>query len=280
MPKSRLGRVLVLITIEGVHILEKINSKDNAKIKEYAKLFSSKSYRDSTGLFCVEGYKLVKEAEKSGVKIETVFVTSDCLSRYGEELEKLFQETKTFLIAPELEKKLTEQKSPQGIYAVCKKRGGLSDISAVRSGKYVMLVNLQDTGNVGTIIRTAEALGLNGVVTTAKTCDVHSPKVVRGSMGSVFRMPVFIVPDEYEAVETFKKSGMTVYASVVDSSAKSLNDTEFSKNAVLLIGNEGNGLEQALSDKASEKITIKMSGNTESLNASMASCILMWEMSK
>lgn len=260
--------------------MEKINSKDNAKIKEYVKLFSSKSHRDKEGLFCVEGIKLLKEAQKSSVQIETVFLTASCLDRYGKELEKLFQKTNVFLIAPELEKKLSEQKSPQGIYAVCRKNVSKFDISSVKEGKYVMLVNLQDTGNVGTIIRTAEALGLSGVIMTAKTCDPYSPKVIRGSMGSVFRMPLFIAEDEYEAVESFKKSGMTVYASVVQSTAKSLSDTVFSKNAVLLIGNEGNGLPEDLSEKASEKITIKMAGNTESLNASMASCILMWEMSK
>lgn len=260
--------------------MEKINSRDNPKIKEYAKLFSSKSKRDESGLFCVEGYKLLKEAEKSGVKIETVFVTSDCLKRYGEELEKLFQDAKAYLIAEEIEKKLTEQKSPQGVYAVCRKKENISEIGSVSKGKYVMLVNLQDTGNVGTIIRTAEALGIKGVILTSKTCDPFSPKVIRGSMGSVFRIPIIVAEDEYQAVEAFKKANMTVYASVVDSDATSLSDASFSDNSVLLIGNEGNGLEKTLAESASERITIRMSGNTESLNASMASCILMWEMSK
>ncbi|MEG0692676.1 MAG: RNA methyltransferase, partial [Oscillospiraceae bacterium] len=140
--------------------------------------------------------------------------------------------------------------------------------------------DLQDTGNVGTIIRTAEAVGIDGIIMTNKSCDIYNPKVIRGTMGSVFRMNFMITDDCSGLLTNFMQHNVKTYASVIHKEATSLEDVLFTSPSVLLIGNEGNGLSMEIQSLCSEKITIKMAGNTESLNASMAACILMWEMTK
>ncbi len=214
-----------------------------------------------------------------------VFVTTTLIEKKSQELEKLFQTAKCFVITPEIEEKLSQTKSPQGIFAICGKldKSITLDTMYLR-GKYIMLVNLQDAGNVGTIIRTAEAVGIDGVILTKKTCDIFNSKVIRGSMGSVFRMKTLIVDDEFKTIKSLTENGVKTYASVVDNEDDNnivdLSNVGFENPCVLLIGNEGNGLSASLSDKCTNKVTIKMNGNVESLNASMAACILMWEMVK
>lgn len=269
-------RVIIVMLNEDI-----ISSKDNKWVKEYVKLTTLKSYRKQKEMFGVEGVKLVKEAFENNLKIEMVFVTSQCLEKNHQVLEKLFQNIKCYIITTDIEKKMSQTKTPQGIFAICSGLNKLLKIQDIAlSGRYIMLADLQDAGNVGTIIRTAEAMGINGIIASVNTCDMLSPKVIRGSMGSIFRMPVMLVDDIFEAVNCFKNNNIKVYASVLDKSAVSIDEVEFEKPCVVLIGNEGNGLSQDIVDLCNQKITIKMQGNAESLNASMAACILMWEISK
>lgn len=261
--------------------MEEISSRDNKLIKEYTKLSSSKSYRDKQMLYTLEGVKLAVEAFNNKQELEVVFVTQLCYEKHQSELEKLFQTVRLYIITEEISKKLTEQNSPQGIYVICKKVDkNLSLDKIYSSGRYIMLVDLQDSGNVGTIIRTAEAMGIDGIITTAKSCDIYNPKVIRGSMGSIFRMEFLNVTDTTEFISCLTQNNVKTYASVLDSDAVSLEQVNFSKPCVMLIGNEGNGLTGEVKALCSQRVTIKMSGNTESLNASMAACILMWEMTK
>lgn len=260
---------------------ERITSKDNRWVKEYVRLAGSKSHREETGLFAVESVKLVREAGLSDAVFRMIFITETCLRKRGGELEELLEREKFSIISEELESKLSLTKTPQGIYAVCEKLDKrLSMDTILNNGKYVLLAGLQDTGNVGTIIRTAEALGIDGVLLTADTCDPYHPKVIRGSMGSVFRMPFAIVPDLPARLESWGEAGVQTCASVLDEGAVSLDRVTFREPSVLLIGNEGNGLENQIAAACTERITIPMRGKTESLNASMAACILMWEMGK
>lgn len=217
------------------------------------------------------------------LNFEMVFVTQACYDKHLLELEKLFQPSSMCLniISDEVSKKMSEQTSPQGIYAICKKLDKMLSVDKIyNKGKYIMLVNLQDCGNVGTIIRTAEAVGVEGIIMTSKSCDIYNPKVIRGSMGSVFRMKFLIEEDCETLLSKLSENGVSSYASVVSNEATSLHDVAFKNPSVLLIGNEGKGLDEVFQNLCSEKITIKMSGKTESLNASMAACILMWEMTK
>ncbi len=261
--------------------MEKITSKDNRWIKEFAKLSSLKSHRDDTGLFALESVKLLREAFQSGIRLSAVLVTERCLEQHEEMLTPILAGSPSFLIDSDLEKKLSLQKNPQGIYGIGVKLDKTLSLDTIKTnGKYVMLCDLQDAGNVGTIVRTAEALGISGIVTTKGTCDFYNPKVIRGSMGSVFRMPFLVAENAGDFLIELSRCGVQTCASVLDSDAVSLDEMEFREPSVLLIGNEGNGLPQSVADVCSRKVTIRMAGKTESLNASMAACILLWEMTK
>ena len=262
--------------------MEKLTSKENSLIKEYVKLATSKKDRDSAGLFVIEGVKLLGEAVRSKLSVQTVLITEECLSRHGAGvLSGLPPETKIYQIADALEGRLTRQVTPQGVYAILPKLDKtLTEAKIEKEGKYLFLCGLQDTGNMGTLFRTAEAMGIRGVFLTKDTCDAYNPKVLRGSMGSIFRMPFCVVDKPLEFLSEVNGQGTASYASVVSSEAPSVKETIFQPASLLLIGNEGNGLEQGLIEACSHRVTIRMSGNAESLNAAAAACILMWEMTK
>lgn len=257
-----------------------LTSKDNRLIKLYAKLCGSKSTREKEGLFTVEGFKLFFEAIRSGMTVTTVFVTETLFEKRKEELLPLFACCgEVYLIPHSLENKLSQVEAPQGIYAMVEKPSLLTD-AITPCKKAVLLCDLQDAGNVGTIIRTAEALGITHIYATAHTCDFYNPKVVRSTMGSLFRMQLGVVSDAVSGIKSAQENGVTVYASVVSGEAKAVGSFAFDENSLLLIGNEGNGLTAESAEAADHRITIKMTGNAESLNASAAACILMWEMKK
>lgn len=261
--------------------MEKITSRENRLVKQFVRLSNSKRERTGSGLCALEGVKLVLEAAASGLRFSYLLVTKECLERYGEKLEPALGGQRVFEIPEELEARLSQQKTPQGIYAVAEKLDKTLPLAKIKkSGRYVMLTDLQDAGNVGTIFRTAEAFGVDGVILTRRTCDPYHPKVLRGSMGSVFRLPVCTVEEPVPFLRELCDSGVAAYASVLDEKACPLDQVAFSRPCVLLIGNEGNGLDPAVLSVCQYRITIPMEGPTESLNASMAAGILLWEMSK
>jgi len=254
--------------------MEKITAKDNEKIKRYVKILTSKKYRDEEKLFAIEGVKLFEEAKRSNLEIEKVFVTEKFINRYGEEFFEGVS-AEIYEISEVLEKKIASSLTPQGIYAICKKLDKPLNLDKIENnGCFVALWNLQDPGNVGTIFRVADAMGISGVILSENCCDVYNMKTIRSAMGSLFRMP-FLVTDMGEFLASKK---LTSYAAVVDKDAKKVTDVKFNNNSVVVIGNEGNGLtaEQVLC--CDERITIPMKGNAESLNAAMAATILIWEM--
>ena len=129
------------------------------------------------------------------------------------------------------------------------------------------------------IIRTADALGLDGVI-FSESCDIYNPKTVRATMGSIFRIPVYHEVSSDILFERLKEAEIPSYAAVVDDNAASVSDMTFDKGGAVFIGNEGNGLSEEIQGMCSKSITIKMTGNTESLNAAMAAGIIMWELMK
>ena len=261
--------------------METITSKDNSKIKLYVKLSLHKKDRDKENLFTLEGRKLIEEAYKSKLLFKNVFLTEDAWKKNENLIKDLSSVADCCIISDEISDKISLQNTPEGIYAVCKKLDKSLSIDKIYdNGLYIMLSNLQDTGNMGTIIRTAEALGVSGIILGGTPCDIYNHKVLRGSMGSVFRVPFFYAPDEKSFIKDAMCNGVDTYASVVDGDACDITQISVKEPAILLIGNEGNGLDDALADICSKKVTINMKGNTESLNASIAAAILMWEMLK
>lgn len=263
--------------------MQKITSKDNPSVKLYRKLLSGKKYRRENGLFVLEGVRLIEDAVKENAELHSVFVTEDCykkLSQHGEALDFLERGgVNSFLIPDEFGDKFSDTDNPQGIFAVCGMLDKPAFSDTIRNGgKYLLLHSLQDPGNLGTIIRTADAVGVDAVF-LADCCDLYNPKVIRSTMGSIFRLNVSEIDFERDFPE-FEKQGIPTFAAVVDSDAVSLTSCDFSRGGAVLIGNEGNGLPKEVSEMCSERLTIKMQGNVNSLNAAMAAGIIMWELMK
>ncbi len=258
--------------------MEKITARDNEKIKRYKKLASQKKARDEQGLFVIEGVKLFEEAVRSNVEVERAFLSERFLPRW-ENLKKPNDMPPVYLISEEVERKIAVSLSPQGIYAVCKKLDKPLNLGKIdNNGKFIALWDLQDPGNVGTIFRAADAMGISGIVISENCCDLYNLKTIRSAMGSLFRVP-FVVTD----MKTFLREYGEVlhpYAAVVDKNALPLLKVDFASGGLVVIGNEGNGLSPDQVSCCRDRLTIPMPGSAESLNAAMAATIIIWEMAK
>lgn len=256
--------------------MEKITSKSNNVIKHTKKLFTSHKDRVKFSQFALEGARLCFDALNSECGADILLLTQNACEKYCEKcaaLEKAFK--KSYLISDDLAAYLSETKNPQGVFAVCSKRK--DDFYPEVGKKYIALDKIQDPSNLGAIIRTAEALGIDGAV-LGGCCDIYNPKVLRASMGGVFRLPILICDDLAANIKNLKALGFSVYAAVPDSTATDIKNIEFSGSNVCVIGNEGNGVSDQVKDSCSGLLTINMLGRAESLNASVAAAIVMWEM--
>lgn len=258
--------------------MKEINSKDNKLIKYIKKLQTSSKFRREEGLFVAEGLRVCVEAALSKVPVKYVLLTENALSKHKEELAPLLAYTdEIYLASDKAMSAACDTTTPQGVICVIKTLDNNIDLDTINN-KYILLENLQDPSNLGTVLRTADALGLNGVIMTRDCCDVYSPKVCRGAMGALFRVPLMIIESAPEFIRSFNAKGNS-YAAVVRD-ADSVCNTDFSGNCLIAVGNEGNGLIKETIEACSGRITIRMSNNAESLNASIAAGILMWEMIK
>lgn len=258
-----------------------ITSKDNPNIKLFRKLTESKKYRRETGMFPLEGTRLISDALLENAELHSVFVTESFSAKHDKQGEALnFPEgTSLYYISDELGKSISDTSSTQGVFAICRPLSKPRFMQTIKhGGKYLLLCGVQDPGNLGTIIRTADAVGLDGVF-LSDCCELYNPKVIRSTMGSLFRLNVSEVDFE-EIFPFFAERGVPTYAAVVDRDAFSLTDCDFSEGGAVLIGNEGNGLPKDIAERCTKKLTIKMNGNINSLNAAMAAGIIMWELEK
>lgn len=254
---------------------KRITSKDNAFIKRIALLQSSARERKNEGEFVVEGLRILLDCYENQVHFLSLVITDEFLNRHSQEAQKLSKNSQeTIVVNDAVFLKISDTKNPQGILATVKMPK--TDAAEIKkSGRYVALENVADPSNLGAVSRTAEALGIDGIILSSNGCDPYSPKALRSSMGTLLRMPV-IVCDDFTA--TLKNSGLSLFACVV-SGGKAITDVEFDDGSVVIIGNEANGLTKDVTDIA-ESITIPMSGRAESLNAAVAAAIAMWELVK
>ncbi len=256
---------------------EIIKSKDNPIIKLYQKLSSQKKERLLYGLFVLEGLRIVQDAFSENADVKHLLVTADAMKRYSDVFSQVdLSNTKLVVISNELGNKIAQTEKTQGVFAICA-FPYQTEISFKESGKYIVLNELQDPGNVGMIIRTADALGIDGIIMCG-SCDLYSPKVIRSTMGSVFRMKIWINNDRDNLFEVLEKNNITSFASVIDTDADNVKTTDFSGSCAVFIGNEGNGLPKEVSERCDHRVTIRMNGTINSLNAAMAAGILMWEL--
>ncbi len=255
--------------------MEKITSKNNILVKDTKKLFTSSKARHENRRFALEGARLCFDVLNSVYEPDVLLFTEDIYARYRNEIDALSKKAnKSFLINEQVSEKLSETKSPQGVFLTVK----MKDNEAMfASGKIVALDNVQDPANVGAIVRSAEALGIDGIV-TYNCCDVFNSKALRASMGSILRMNIVDSSDLEQTLVSLKSQGFKIYSTVPSSNAAKITQFDFSGNAVSVIGNEANGVEENIKAVSDGLITIPMLGRAESLNAGVAAAITMWEM--
>lgn len=257
-----------------------ITSKDNPKIKEFRKLCTSRKHRLLSRRFALEGARLVCDALKSDAELLTLFVTEAGISRLGGDFDRLaVRARETLLISDALAPSLAETESPQGVFAICAGRLFLPGLPAVAPNGALLLASLQDPGNVGTIIRSADAFGLSCVILTADCPDPAAPKVLRASMGAALRLPVYCADDAPAAVQALRQSGMAVYAAALGDGSLPVDAVSLD-NAVVAIGNEGAGLPPDVQTACTGRVILPMNAESESLNAAMAATVFAWELSR
>lgn len=259
--------------------MESITGRANEKIKYAVRLRDSAAFRKSEGRFFIEGARLCADAASSGEDIQMLFATQAAFEKYAEYIGRILPVCRQpYIISEEVADKLSDTKNAQGIFCVCKMLDKNANISKIiYDGKYVALEELSNPSNFGAICRTAEALGLDGIIVSGG-CDIYSPKAQRAAMGALFRLPVIGCGDFCAFAGELKAHGMNVLASVPSADARQITAIDKTRGTVLIIGNEGNGLSQAAIDAATECVTIPMKGRAESLNAAAAASIMMWEM--
>ena len=249
--------------------MKKITSKDNEKIKYVAKLILNKKFRETEKKFVVEGFKAVYEACCFGLKLREVFVHHSFLEKF-----EFLDENKLTLFDDNILKKISTTESFSKCVAVFDMLDySLNDLKTKNT--IVLLENIKDGGNLGTIIRSANAFGVDGIVLYGDTIDLYNPKVIRSSVGNFLKIPIVKVNDIEAIKTTFKLH--TFYATKVDTDVD-LKTIKFEEKKVIMFGSEAEGLSNKLFDLADNFFTIKMQNRVESLNLSVAASIVFYSL--
>ena len=281
-----------------------ITSASNEKLKNIKKLSKSSKERNEQSLFIVEGIRMFREIPPE--EIESVYVSETGAEKFEDELKaalgKDYQSRDDYyVVSDRVFSGVSDTGTPQGILALVRQK--VNNLSIVLNEKceksekieksdevlsledngldasnnsFILIIEkLQDPGNLGTIIRTAEGAGVTGIIISSDSVDIYNPKVVRSTMGSIFRMPVYVSDDLIRDIECLKEKGITVYGAHLK--GQNIYDKNFKASCAFLIGNEGNGLSEEVSKTAEELIKIPMKGKVESLNAAISTAVIAYE---
>jgi len=252
-----------------------ITSKDNEIIKNVRKL-KEKKYRDLNNEYIVEGVKMIKEAILEEAKIKLIVVCEDNANSGAIDKKLLYEIAKyeCIYVSKKVFDLISDVQTPQGMLAVIEKENSEDKIDYTED-VIVVLDGIQDPGNLGTILRTIDSCGLKQVIVSKETADSYNPKVVRSTMGAIFRVKVIESHSLLDTLKNMKKHKYKIMATSLETD-HSIYDVEYNKK-VIVIGNEANGVEKEILDYADEKIKIPMLGKTESLNASVATAVILYE---
>ena len=258
-------------------VLKHITSSQNSLIKEL-RLLKSKKYRDESGLFFIEGDKFVDEAlTDAHEQIRDILISESYLRDKAKLLEFQKEKFNIRVLSDRLFNEVSDTQNSQGIIAVVKKKNFSEKEILVADNNFIVILDaLQDPGNMGTIIRTADAGGVTGVILGPGCVDLYNPKVLRSTMGSIFHIPVCISENIIKTIEYLKQTGIVVYASHLQGTS-SLFEVDISNNVAIIIGNESSGIKKETASAADILIKIPMPGRAESLNASIAAGLIIFE---
>ena len=257
--------------------MERISAASNEKIKYAAALASSASKRRENGEFLLEGARICADAAENGVALVRAFFTGEALGSYSSYISKIEAVCREcYEISPQAARKLSSTDSTQGVFCVCRMKNHSAGIC--EGGRYLALENIQDPSNIGAICRSSEALGLDGLIVSGG-CDIYNPKALRAAMGSSLRINILICENLASFID--ENSSFLTLAAVPDANAKDIRTVSADGRGIICcVGNEGNGLSDAVKSACDEIITIPMQGRAESLNASAAAAILAWELKR
>lgn len=265
----------------GTFTMMIITSRSNPKILEAAQL-KEKKFRDQQKAFLVDGIKLFDEAVASGAEIKAVFAlaqfASYCENKVGDRAE-VFEITQPVL------EKLTQEKSPEGVVCVVSFPSSIHVFTDVYSSpaegdRIEMMWSVRDPGNMGTILRSAAAFGVDTLIISSDCADIYNPRTVRGSMGAIFRQKVVVCSDFCGTVAALKSCGYSIYAALPSEKALPISKIPLGRKVSFIIGNEGHGLTDEIIETAGNAAYIPMSRGTESLNAAIAASVIMYERSR
>ena len=255
--------------------MQTISSKDNELIKHIKKL-KDKKERDLSNEYIIEGIKLIQEAIQENAKIKQIIICDDCEKTESIPKDLMYEIAKQecIYVTNKVFDSITEVMNPQGILAIIEKQSKEIQIDD-KQDIILALDDIQDPGNLGTILRTADSIGLTQILVSKGTADCYNPKVVRSTMGAIFRVKIIECEDLVKTLKEIKKHKFEIVVSSLQTD-NSIYDIKYHKK-VIVIGNEANGVKKEIQDLADKKIKIPMLGKTESLNASVATGIILYE---
>lgn len=249
-----------------------ITSTSNQQVKNLLQLQKKSKVRKEQGVFVVEGVKMFREAPADWI-VKT-YVSQEFLKK---EEASVLKGREYEIVEDRVFKTMSDTMTPQGILAIVRQpASSLEKLLTDPAPFFMVLENIQDPGNLGTILRTAEGAGVTGILMSRDTVDIFNPKTIRSTMGSVYRVPFLYVEDICKTVRELKNKGISTYAAHLKGTG-SYDEQDYTKGTAFLIGNEGNGLTDELANLADTYIRIPMYGKVESLNAAIASAVLMYE---
>ncbi len=256
-----------------------ITSTANGKVKHLVNLQKKRKLRDEEHIFLVEGLRMFVEVPLQ--RLKEVYVSETFYKKEQKTIEKILGGRHIFpeILSDTVYGHVSDTKTPQGVLCVVEREEHtLQEMMSREEGQPFLMVldNLQDPGNLGTIVRTAEGAGVTGIIMSRECVDIYNPKTIRSTMGSVYRMPFYYTEDIVGEVIRLKEAGICTYAAHLEGKV-SYDEQDYRTACAFLIGNEGNGLRDEVAEQAKEYVRIPMKGQVESLNAAIASSVLMFE---
>ena len=253
-----------------------ISSTSNPQVKRLLQLQKKSKARNEEKVFIVEGLRMFVEVPEE--RVEKVYVSESFYNKKKQEFE--WNKYPYEILSDSVFQHVSDTKTPQGVLCVVKQKSyNVEKLLKAENPLFMVLDNLQDPGNLGTIVRTSEGAGVDAVFLSKESVDIYNPKTIRSTMGSIYRMPVIYVEDLLELLDMFREKGIKSYAAHLEGK-NSYDQESYKSGTAILIGNEGNGLRDEVSNKADIWVQIPMKGQVESLNAAIAASVLMFEVAR
>lgn len=257
-----------------------ITSKENEKIK-YTKSLLKNKKRNEEKKYVVEGYRILKQALESNSDVEYIIFSDEFLNKDNQKDFVYFlgdNNFKIYKITQKLFREITDTENPQGIIAVIKQKEYLLKEVLDNNANFILLLDrIQDPGNMGTIIRTADSAGVDAIILLKGCVDIYNSKVIRSTMGSIFNIPIIEADNENYTIEILKENKFNIISSYLNTDNYYHNVVDYGNKVVLVIGNEANGINDNIINKSDLLVKIPIYGKSESLNAAIASGILMYQ---